>query len=65
MIAVKGQKHPRAITSGNKKQITVLACASAASYTLPPLVIFVRKGLVEDLTVDEIPGTAYGLSDKG
>ena len=62
VIAVKGQKHPCAITSGNKKQVTVLACTSATGYTIPPLVIFARKGLVEDLTIDEIPGTAYGLS---
>ena len=48
-----------------KKQVTVLACTSAAGYTLPPLVIFPRKGLVEDLTIDGIPRNAYGLSENG
>ena len=62
---MKGQKHARALTSGNKKQITVLACSNAAGYMLPPLVIFGRKVLNLDLTVGEVPGTCYGLSDNG
>ena len=39
VVGVRGQKHPHAITSGNKKQITVLAYASAGGYVLPPLVL--------------------------
>ena len=39
VVAVKGKKHPRAITTGNKKSITVLACCNAAGFYLPPLVI--------------------------
>lgn len=37
VVAIKGQKHPRAVTCDTKKQITVLACASAAGNVLPPL----------------------------
>ena len=32
---MKGQHHPRAITSGNKLQTAVLACANAAGYHIP------------------------------
>ena len=39
VIAVRGQKQPRAVTSGKKKQTTVLACFNAAGQVLPPLVI--------------------------
>ncbi|KAF3978760.1 MAG: hypothetical protein HFP77_00250, partial [Methylococcales symbiont of Iophon sp. n. MRB-2018] len=65
VVALKGQKHPRAITSGNKKQITVLACGNASGFVIPPLVIFARKALNPKLTVGEVPGTMYGLSDSG
>ena len=65
VIARRGQKHPSAICSGNKAQITVLSCCSAAGYALPPCVIFDRKSLKPELTVGEVPGTVYGLSQKG
>ena len=43
VIAIKGQKHSRAVTTGNRKQISVLACCNAAGNFIPPLVIFRRK----------------------
>lgn len=39
------EKHPYAITSGNKAQITVLACTNASGYTIPPMVVSIRKCL--------------------
>ena len=65
VVAERGQKHPRAVTTGSKKQVTVLACVSAAGYSLPPLVIFAQKSLNQELTLGEVPGTMYGLTDKG
>ena len=65
VIGIEGQKHPRALTSGNKKQVTVLGCVNAAGYAIPPLVIFSRKSLNPLLTVNEVPGTMYGLSETG
>ena len=65
IASVKGQKHPRSITSGNKGQITVLSCCNAAGTVMPPLVIFDRKALKADMTRGEVPGTMYGLSDNG
>ena len=40
VLVSKGTKHPRAITTGNKTQITVLACCNAAGYCLPPFVLY-------------------------
>ena len=50
VIAVRGQKHPRAETSGKRKQITELACSIAVGHVLPPLVILGRKSLNPNLT---------------
>ena len=65
IVAAKGQKHPRAVVTGSRKQITVLACANAAGNALSPLVIFARKALNPELTRGEVPGTMYGLTDSG
>ena len=65
VVARCGQKHPSAVGSGDKSQITVLSCCSAAGYALPPFVIFDRQKLNPELTIGEVPGTVYGLSKKG
>jgi len=65
VVAMKGQHHPRAVTTGNRRQVTVLACANAAGYHLPPLVILKRKTLPMSILNDEVPGTMYSLSDSG
>ena len=43
----------------------MLACASAAGITIPPMVIFDRETLKAELTYGEVPGTTYGLTDNG
>ena len=65
VVAQIGQKHPYSVTSGDKSQITVLACASASGYSIPPMVVYDRKSLQPDMTVGEMPGTFYGLSESG
>jgi len=60
-----GAKNPCYLTGGSKTQITVLACASAAGYAIPPFVIFDRQTLNPQLTKGEVPGTSYGLSANG
>jgi hypothetical protein len=65
VAARKGCKHPTTIISGDKGQITVLACVSAAGITIPPMVIFDRKTLKAELAHGEVPGTMYGLTDNG
>ena len=67
IVAGRGQRHPSYmyISGGSKSQITVLACCNAAGYTIPPFVIFDRKALKPELTIGEVPGTMYGLSNSG
>ena len=54
-----------AVTSGDKSQLTVVACVSAGGFCIPPMVILDRKTLHPDMTIGELPGTIYGLSSKG
>ena len=65
VVTMKGVKHSVSITSGEKSQITVLACCSAGGYAIPPFVIFDRKTLKPELAAGEVPGTMYGLSSSG
>ena len=60
-IAVKGQKHVNILTSGNKRNVTILACVSASGYSLPPVIIYSRKSLTPELSRGEVVGTIYGL----
>ena len=61
----RGEKNPVNIDGGDKAQITVVACVNAAGYCISPMVIWDRKKLSLELTAGEVPGTFYGLSDKG
>ena len=65
IVAKRGQKKVRYRVSGNKQQITILACGNAVGQALPPMVIFEGKNLNHAWTVGEIPGTLYGMSGKG
>ena len=65
IISEKGSKNPSFVTGGDKSQVTVLACTSAAGYALPPFVIFDRQSLNQNMTKGEVPGTLYGLSSNG
>ena len=65
VIGVKGQKHPQALTAETKEYVTVLGCINAAGYAIPPLVIFAGKSINPLLTINEIPGTMYGLNESG
>ena len=65
VIAKRGQKKVRYRTTGNKNQITVIACVSASGQCIPPFVIFDAKRMNMEWRKDEVVGTAYGLSAKG
>lgn len=65
VVTKKGQKKVRYRTSGNKSQVTVIGCVSAAGHAIPPFVIFDSKTLNHEWTEGELSGTTYGLSDKG
>ena len=61
----KGIKNPTAYCTGDKAQITVLACVNAIGNSLPPMVIFDRQTFPIELATGEIPGTIYGFSQSG
>ena len=52
-------------TSGNKGQITVIACANAAGSVLPPMVIFEGQRFNPEWSKGEVADTLYGVSDRG
>ena len=65
VIALKGMRNATAISSGNKMQITVLACVSASGHAIPPMVFFPGKNFIHQLTINEVPGTLYAMSPNG
>ena len=42
-----------------------MACVCATGCSIPPIVIFKRSNLTEDLIQGEVPHTLYGLSKSG
>ena len=52
-------------SSGNKCQITILACANTVGTVLPPMIIFKSERLNHEWTKGEIPNTIYGVSPQG
>ena len=65
VVVPKGTKKVHCRTSGNKSQITILACGNAAGNMIPPMVIFDGKRLNPEWTKGEVPNTLYGMSEKG
>ena len=65
VVVKKGQKKVRYCSSGNKSQVTAVACVNAAGSAMPPYIIFDAKNLNMDWAEGEIPGTTYGLSSNG
>ena len=64
-IFVRGEKNPCSVTAGNKSQITVVGCVSAAGQCLPPMVVWPRKRMKPELAIGEVPGTVYDLVESG
>ena len=64
VVGQKGKRNIRCRVTGNKAQITVVACVSASGQALPPYVIFDTKQLSHAWTKGKV-GTRYGLSNKG
>jgi len=64
MLLNEGKK-VRYRTSGNKSQVTVIACVNVSGQYIPPFIIFDATRLNMEWKKDEVVGTAYGLSSKG
>uniref|UniRef100_A0A1X7TXI8 HTH CENPB-type domain-containing protein n=1 Tax=Amphimedon queenslandica TaxID=400682 RepID=A0A1X7TXI8_AMPQE len=61
-------KHKKvwSITSAERgKTHTVLTCVNASGQSIPPLMIFPRKRMKEDLKEGAIPGTMFRCSESG
>ena len=65
VVAPVGAKHVSCMRTGDKSQITVIACFNAAGYAMPPTVVFDRKQIRQELTYGEIPGTTYAGTGNG
>ncbi len=66
MLNLVGRKNVWAVTSAEKgKTHTVLACASASGFSLPPFIIYPRKRITEGLRSGAFPGTVFNCSDSG
>ena len=65
VVAERGVRNPVAPSSGDKAQITVVACVSASASCMPPMVILDRKTLPPRFTKGDVPGSIYGLSSRG
>ena len=64
-VAGKGMKKVHGQASGNKSQITIVACANAAGHCHPPMVIFKGERFNHEWSRDEVPNTLYGMSESG
>ena len=64
-VAAKGARKVQGPASGDKSQITVVACANGAGHALPPMVIFKGERFNHEWSVGEVPDTLYGMSDSG
>ena len=64
-LVVERGRSAYALGSGDKSQVTVVGCVSAAGFCIAPMVIWDRKTLAPELTIGEVPGTIYGLSSRG
>ena len=65
VVVQKGTKHSTSVTSGNKAQITVVACCNVAGYVMPHMAAFDCRTPKPEMAFGEVPGKVYDLSKKG
>lgn len=66
VIGLKGKKQIAALTSGERGAlITIVACMNASGSFVPPLVIFPRKNMSEQLKKGAPPGTIFAAHPSG
>ena len=65
VVTARDSKKVYIRSTGRKGQVTVVACGNGAGQVIPPMVTFDAKKLCHSWTQGEVPGTSYGLSDKG
>ena len=65
VLAPIGSKSVNKVCSGNKQQITTLACYNAAGDVVPPFHIFPGECFKENPLKDAVPNSYFGRSDNG
>jgi len=66
VLARGGQKMVWGLTSGERGHThTLLVCGSASGYAYPPLMIFPRVRINDNLKIGATPGTIFEASPKG
>ncbi|XP_039294504.1 jerky protein-like [Nilaparvata lugens] len=66
VIAEKGKRAVGSISSGERGvNTTVVCCSSAAGMYVPPLIIFKRMRMCDDLKVGAPPGSLVDISENG
>lgn len=64
-VARRGVRKVHAPASGDKSNITGVACANSVGHVLPPMVIFKGERFNHQWSDGEIPDTLYGMSESG
>ena len=64
-VSCHGANNSYQVSSGNKAQVSIAACVSAAGKTLPRFIIWKGITMSPEVAIGELPGTEYGLSDSG
>ena len=64
-VALRGARKVQGLSTGDKTQIIVVACANAAGRVLPPMVIFKGERFNHEWSVGEVPDTLFGMSESG
>ncbi len=65
IVCKKGAKNPLYVSSGQKSQITIVACTNAAGYCIPPMVIWNVKTMNANMVVGSVRGTVHAHSENG
>ena len=66
VITELGRKKVWAITSAERgKTHTIVSCVSASGHSLPPMMIYPRVRLPNDLKKGAVPGTLFACSENG
>ena len=66
IIALRGKKRVGAIASSERgESVTCVVCMSAAGWFIPPMLIFKRKRMKDELTEGAPPGTVFSVQQNG
>ena len=65
IVALRGARDVQGPSTGDKSQITIVACANAAGCVLPPMVIFKGEHFNHEWSVGEVSDTLYRMDRPG